>query len=866
MGIRTRIFLIVFFAAIFVTTALFIAASLFILNNFQTLEREEIQDNLEQVLESLEKDFEYLQNTTADWAYWTDTYEFLQNRYPNYPAINLATTTLEALNLDLLVIVNSDLEPAAHLAIHPQLHVEIYPPDEVYQAINEGSLLPKSQDQPASGIVMTKQGPLIVSARYVLRNDQSGPPAGVLVFARYLNQPVVTGLSRSTKDSIKLYRCDSASLPEDVKSALPALRSGQKAVVQIISDESQDPSERIAAYTLLEDIHGEPALIFRVDADRSTYRHSKITVRLFGILLAWCCLFIGLAVFISLDRQINKRVLALHRDVNLIRKTQDFSLRVSANGNDEISSLAAEINRMLADLNQYRLELEKSTSQFREVLQNLQLAAVILDTNGLVTFCNDYFLKLTGWKRKDVLQKYWFDLFAPPELFEEYRELFAKILQGHVSTAHIETYIAIRRGERRLIAWNNTNLRDVNGNLVGIARIGEDITERRDAEEKLRRSFAETRLHLSRLTALRQIDTAITSDQHVQEKIQSILTTIQDSLNVDAVNILLVEEHHNTVTSAGKQGGLLDQYKFERLDGMDLFLNQLSRKSRPVVVTNLLHEKPPRWLQRRLPDHPAYTVYAAAPLKASGNLIGVLEIFSTKDNLLDQDWLSHFQTLALQTAIAIDSVTMVQHIKDARNELAEAYEATLIGWAKALELHDKETRGHSDRMIELVERLGRRLGLDETALSNLKRGTLLHDIGKMGVPDSILQKPEPLDESEWATMRQHPQFAYDLLCMIPYLTGAMEVPYCHHERWDGTGYPRGLRGEEIPLNARIFSVIDVWDALTHDRPYRPAWSKEKALEYIQAQAGIQFDPQVAQQFVAMLTEEEASFNPEVKAG
>lgn len=865
MGIRTRTFLIVFLAAILVTSSLYTAASLFLLNNYKALEREEIQADLQRLLTALDKDTEYLQNTTADWAYWTDTYEFLQNRYPNYPAINLVTTTLEALKLDLLVIANSSLDPVAQLAVHPLLHVQIPAPDEVYASLKNGALLPEAQEQPRSGIVMTTQGPLLVSARYVLQSDQSGPPAGVLMFGRYLNQQVVKGFSSATRGSVEFYRYDAHSLPKDVQAALPALIGGQEAAIQIITDQTQEPPERIAAYALLEDINGEPALIFRVDADRSTYRHGITAVRLFGLLLAACSLFIGLAVYLSLDREFNRRVLSIHRDVNLIRKSRDFSLRVSTRGEDEISSLAAEINRMLADLSQYRRELEKSTSQFREVLQNLQLAAVILDINGTVTFCNDYFLKLTGWKRKDILDKPWFDKFAPPEYRSEYKQLIQKILRGDEDTSHIETFIATRHRGNRLIAWNNTRLADIQGNLIGIARIGEDITERRNAEEKLRHSFAETRLHLSRLTALRQIDTTITSDHHVQEKIQSILTTIQESLNVDTVNILLAEEHHSTVMLSGTQDNLENRYKFERLDGMDEFLGQVFRRSSPVVFTNLQKNKPPVWLRPRLQNMQTCTVYAAAPLKASGNMIGVLEIFSTEEKHLDDDWRSHFQTLALQTAIAIDSVTMIQRIKDARNELAEAYEATLIGWAKALELHDKETRGHSDRMLELVERLGRRLGLNEDALSDLKRGTLLHDIGKMGVPDTILQKPGPLDKAEWVIMRKHPQYAYDLLSEIPYLAGALEVPYCHHERWDGKGYPRGLRGEEIPLNARIFSVIDVWDALTHDRPYRPAWPKEKALEYIREQSGIQFDPQVTGQFIAMLTEEALLAQPEQAA-
>ncbi|KPL72365.1 phosphohydrolase [Bellilinea caldifistulae] len=199
---------------------------------------------------------------------------------------------------------------------------------------------------------------------------------------------------------------------------------------------------------------------------------------------------------------------------------------------------------------------------------------------------------------------------------------------------------------------------------------------------------------------------------------------------------------------------------------------------------------------------------------------------------------------------------MIQDIQRAYQELQQAYRATIEGWSATLELRDKETQGHSERMLELSERLGRRMGLNEKQLEDLRYGVLLHDIGKMAVPDAILNKPGPLNDEEWDIMRQHPQFAYNLLSKIPFLKGAMDVIYCHHERWDGSGYPRGLKGEQIPLYARIFAIVDVWDALTNDRPYRQAWSVEKALAYLQEQAGILFDPQVVENFVALILDEE----------
>ncbi len=184
-------------------------------------------------------------------------------------------------------------------------------------------------------------------------------------------------------------------------------------------------------------------------------------------------------------------------------------------------------------------------------------------------------------------------------------------------------------------------------------------------------------------------------------------------------------------------------------------------------------------------------------------------------------------------------------------ELALAYDTTLEGWACALELRDKETEGHTRRVTEMAERLARAMSMSEAELIHLRRGALLHDMGKMGIPDRILLKPGSLTDEEWAIMRQHPQNAYDMLSPIAYLRPALDIPYCHHEKWDGTGYPRGLKGEGIPLAARIFAVADVWDALRSDRPYRARWPEEKVREYIREQAGKHFDPRVVDVFLSL---------------
>lgn len=200
-------------------------------------------------------------------------------------------------------------------------------------------------------------------------------------------------------------------------------------------------------------------------------------------------------------------------------------------------------------------------------------------------------------------------------------------------------------------------------------------------------------------------------------------------------------------------------------------------------------------------------------------------------------------------ANAIHRTTLFENLEQAHEDLKQAYATTLEGWARALELRDMETEGHSQRVTTITLQLAKAMGINDDELVHVHRGALLHDIGKMGIPDSILRKPAPLTDDEWDVMRQHPVLAYNLLSPIDFLKPALDIPYCHHEKWDGTGYPRGLKGEEIPLAARIFAVVDVWDALTSDRPYRSAWTEEKTLSFIHEQSGGHFDPGVVAKFL-----------------
>jgi len=250
-----------------------------------------------------------------------------------------------------------------------------------------------------------------------------------------------------------------------------------------------------------------------------------------------------------------------------------------------------------------------------------------------------------------------------------------------------------------------------------------------------------------------------------------------------------------------------------------------------------------------------FVTYYGVPLIAKGQVKGVLEIFHRAPLNPDQEWLEFLETLAGQAAIAIDNAQLFDNLQHVNSELALAYDATIEGWSRALDLHDKEPEGHTQRVTEVTVRLARDMGLSEGELEHVRRGALLHDIGMMGVPDGIVLNPGPLTDEEWAIVRKHPEYAYQLLAPIPHLRSALDIPYGHHEKWDGAGYPNGLKGEQIPLAARVFAVVDVWDALRSDRPYRAGWPEEKVREHIESLSGTHFDPAVVEVFLRMTGEE-----------
>jgi HD-GYP domain-containing protein (c-di-GMP phosphodiesterase class II) len=358
----------------------------------------------------------------------------------------------------------------------------------------------------------------------------------------------------------------------------------------------------------------------------------------------------------------------------------------------------------------------------------------------------------------------------------------------------------------------------------------------------------QTRRQMERLTALRAIDQSILSRLDLEHTLDVLLEKVTGQLGVDAANFLLYQPHSHTLVLTAERGLPASSIWDAGLEMEATHAGRVALQHQMDLISDLSQ------IEDGLTDKlrqvgEDFASYAAVPLVAKGELKGVLEIFTRSPLQASPDWVGFLEALADQAAIAIHSAQLFNEQQQNHARLTKAYEDTIDGWSRALDLRDEETQGHSQRVTDLTLGLARRMGVAEEQLVHIRRGARLHDIGKMGIPDSILLKPAALTPEEWEIMRQHTTFAADCLYPIEFLGPALEIPYGHHEKWDGTGYPQGLKGEDIPLSARIFAVIDVWDALTHYRPYRGPWSKETALAYILEQSGKHFDPHIVAKFL-----------------
>jgi HD-GYP domain-containing protein (c-di-GMP phosphodiesterase class II) len=481
-------------------------------------------------------------------------------------------------------------------------------------------------------------------------------------------------------------------------------------------------------------------------------------------------------------------------------------------------------------------DLPDSAQRLDAIFQAFDDSLFILDENGTILDC-----RVSGGMNfhghaENFLQRKMQDIF-PDSVSWRLQSAIQSIRAGS-NDASFEYSLDAPAGGR----WYEARMIPATGGQIIV--FVRDITKYKQSEVKIR-------LQLDQLSALRKIDLAITSGLDLKLTLSMILEHVRAQLKIDAATILLLNPQTQMLEFAAGLGFKTNSLQHSQLKVGEGYAGQAVRERNVIHVANLQSGKTDFLRSPTFRDE-KFTTYYGVPLIAKGQVLGVLEIFSRLPLTPDSGWLNFMIMLAGQASIAIDNAMLFRNLERLNAELTMAYDRTIEGWSRALQLRDSETEVHTRRVAEMSVHLARLMGISENELVQIRRGAILHDIGKVGIPDHILLKPGPLTDEEWELMRRHPLIAVDLISPIDYLTPALPIPRSHHEKWDGSGYPDGLAGEGIPLAARIFALVDVYDALTSARPYRAAWSRPDALDYIRSQSGRHFDPTITPLFINMI--------------
>jgi len=487
-----------------------------------------------------------------------------------------------------------------------------------------------------------------------------------------------------------------------------------------------------------------------------------------------------------------------------------------------------------------QLDFQSQADYVLEAVRAFADLVLILDADGTILECKAEESILAPHRSEAFLHKRVYDVFPSNP---------GDIIKGNLSTVYqvgttssfefsLPTLDGLRWFDARLALLSPSN-------AILLAR---DITAHRTAEGRMQQQ-------LRQLSALRSIDLAIASGLDLKLLLSMLLDQVTALLRVDAACILLLNQETNILYFSSGRGFVTTAMQSTRLKAGEGLAGRVALERRMINIANLAGITTPGVQGSLLLTQERFVSYFGVPLVAKGRTLGVLEIFHRSPLNPDADWLEFLNTISGQASIAIDSAMMFRELQRSNVELGLAYDATIDGWARTLDLRGKEPEEHTRRVTDMTLRLATRMGVEKKDIVHIRRGAILHDIGKVALPDEILFKAGPLTREEWELMRRHPGIAVDLLGPITYLGPALEIPRHHHEKWDGTGYPDHLYEEQIPLAARLFALADVYDALTSPRPFRAAWSGPEAARYIQNQAGNHFDPHLVPEFLKLVREE-----------
>ena len=521
-------------------------------------------------------------------------------------------------------------------------------------------------------------------------------------------------------------------------------------------------------------------------------------------------------------------------------------------GHPDASMVAQQINYSYLNQDQQSLIPDGKTHlKLSATHSYLQTISTLKQTGWMVVAQTDLLAAFTPFLFFTVLSAALFIALWLLVLYSIQQEANRKVMIPLAQLSDAASSIAAGdKTKMRQIVKSASSFEEIQDLAANFVHMIEAIEQRQTALETRTRSEHELRLLAE---SLRDTAATLNSTLDFDEVLERILSNIGMVIPHDAADIMLIDSDDRKVHIVAEKGYArlgLQQWINHSTFTLDQFktLYQMYQTASPILISDTLND--PLWVV--IPESNWMKSYIGAPIRVRGQVIGFINLDSLTPGFFNLEMMEKLQSFADQAGIAIHNAELVRDLQTSHQELVVAYNTTIQGWGKALELRDTEIQGHSIRVADTTVRLAQHLGISEPEITYIRYGAFLHDIGKLAIPDSILYKTSALTDEEWEIMRMHPIYAQQILAPIPYLSRSVDIPYYHHEHWDGSGYPHRLRGEQIPLAARIFPLVDVWDSLRCDRPYHSAWEDGEIEPYILSQAGKLFDPHLVEEFLIML--------------